>query len=210
MNKLDLHLGSQLQGKFELKKLNLLFVFQVNCPGCFLYGIPVINKLYNERNSEMSFLGMSTAFEDFEFNTEANTKLLLETGQLIGETKRALMEHELDKYEDSIDFPIAMDKYAEESFDYEKTAREMSSLNEDYEGMKNDEKNKFKKNVLGYLKNLDHVSLTFTLNQLRGTPSVVIFNDQYEILDQWFGHKYYEEITAIINFHLSAQANPES
>lgn len=210
MQKLDLHLGAELQGKFELKKLNLLFVFQVNCPGCLLYGIPVINKLYNERNSEMSFLGMSTAFEDFDLNTEENTRLLLETGLLVGETKKALAEHEMDKYEDSIDFPIVIDKHADDSFDFMKTAEQMCSLNEGYDDLDDLERKGLKKNVLGYLQNLNHISLTFTLNHLRGTPSVIIFDDKYEILDQWFGHKYYEELTAILNFHLSTQTNTES
>ena len=76
--KLHLHYSRELQGKFSLKELNFLFVFQVNCPGCFLYGIPTVNQLYLEFGSQVGFLGLSTAFEDFEFNSRENTVKLLE------------------------------------------------------------------------------------------------------------------------------------
>jgi hypothetical protein len=33
-----LEIDKVLQGSFDLQPINLLFVFQVNCPGCFLYG----------------------------------------------------------------------------------------------------------------------------------------------------------------------------
>jgi len=66
-----------LQGSFDLKALNLLFVFQVNCPGCFLRFF-LVNKLHwKYRQSGLNVLGLSTAFEDFEYNTAANTELLL-------------------------------------------------------------------------------------------------------------------------------------
>jgi len=37
---IQLKIDRVLQGSFDLKALNLLFVFQVNCPGCFIYGFP--------------------------------------------------------------------------------------------------------------------------------------------------------------------------
>ena len=52
MKKIELEIGDELQGKFELKKLNLLLVFQVNCPGCFSYALPFFNKLYSEFNRD--------------------------------------------------------------------------------------------------------------------------------------------------------------
>jgi len=36
---IQLKIDRVLQGSFDLKALNL-FVFQVNCPGCFIYGFP--------------------------------------------------------------------------------------------------------------------------------------------------------------------------
>ena len=88
MKKLALYFNGELQGNFELKQLNLLLVFQVNCPGCFSYALPLFNNLYNEFNSqEISFLALSTAFEDFNKNTTENTIKLIKEGTLIGETK---------------------------------------------------------------------------------------------------------------------------
>ena len=89
MKKLRLEYASLLQGEFAPGKRNLLFVFQVNCPGCFFYGFPMVNNLQKTFGEQLSFLGLSTAFEDFELNTHANTSLLLSEKKLVGETKKA-------------------------------------------------------------------------------------------------------------------------
>ena len=69
-------------------------VFQVNCPGCFAYGIPESIEIYNKYKSEgVSVLGMATAFEDFDKNTLENLQLLLETGETVGETKKMLNQY---------------------------------------------------------------------------------------------------------------------
>jgi hypothetical protein len=46
MKKLELQFDKELKGKFNLKNLNILLVFQVNCPGCFSYALPLFNTLY--------------------------------------------------------------------------------------------------------------------------------------------------------------------
>jgi len=83
---IQLKIDRVLQGSFDLKALNLLFVFQVNCPGCFIYGFRQQAAL--EGQSGLNVLGLSTAFEDFEYNTAANTELLLTEMKLVGATKR--------------------------------------------------------------------------------------------------------------------------
>ena len=51
----------------------LVEVFQVNCPGCFMYGIPESIQIYNKYKSDgVSVLGMATAFEDYDKNTVEN------------------------------------------------------------------------------------------------------------------------------------------
>lgn len=77
MTMLQLRLDRVLQGSFDLKALNLLFVFQVNCPGCFIYGFPLVKLYWKYRECGLNVLGLSTAFEDFDYNTAANTELLL-------------------------------------------------------------------------------------------------------------------------------------
>ena len=79
-----LNYGKLLQGTFKAGNYNLAFVFQVNCPGCFFYGIPVFNTLYNQFSDKINFIGISTAFEYFKYNTLENTKKLLLNGELVG------------------------------------------------------------------------------------------------------------------------------
>jgi hypothetical protein len=188
MQKLVLQHDEPLSGKFSLKKLNFLFVFQVNCPGCFLYGFPLVNQLYEDFSQNISFLGISTAFEDFEFNNEKNTNLLLESKQVVGETKRALHQQGLDTYQYPIRFPIAMDKKADVSFDYDLAATRLCELNPYFSARSKTEQKAFAQNALKYLKGQELISLTFTLNQLRGTPTFLLITDTCEILYHSFGH----------------------
>ena len=45
-------------------------VFQVNCPGCFLYGLPQAISLYEKfKDKNVKVLGVATAFEDYDKNT---------------------------------------------------------------------------------------------------------------------------------------------
>jgi len=56
--------------------------------------------------------------------------------------------------------------------------------------------------VKTYLDGLEKISLTFTLNQLQGTPSIILFNDQHEIIEEWFGHASFEDISEkIVSVH---------
>ena len=66
-------------------------VFQVNCPGCFIYGIPeAIDTFQKYKNNDVVVLGLATAFEDFDKNTLENLKLLLKENKVIGETLTTL------------------------------------------------------------------------------------------------------------------------
>ena len=183
MNQLKLHYDL-LKGEFSLEKLNFLFVFQVNCPGCFMYGIPMVNALYEKYQDQYSFLGLSTAFEDFEFNNEANTIKLLERQQLVGITRKRFGQ----KAPTPIDFPVAMDQLADSNFDYAGAAERMGQMNPNYANWPQFEKEELRSRILHYLTTLEEIAITFTLNQFRGTPSFVIFNDKMEVLVNEFGH----------------------
>ena len=68
----------------------LVEVFQVNCPGCFIYGIPQAVDMYKKYyRDDLRVLGVATAFEDFDKNTLENLKLLLTTGEVIGAARRS-------------------------------------------------------------------------------------------------------------------------
>ena len=72
----------------------LVEVFQVNCPGCFTNGIPQAIDLHIKYYHDgLRVLGVATAFEDFDKNTLDNLKLLLTSGEVIGETRKVLGEY---------------------------------------------------------------------------------------------------------------------
>lgn len=199
MQKLELHYDTVLNGKFSLTKLNFLFLFQVNCPGCFLYGFPMVNQLYEEFHSTISFLGISTAFEDFEWNNDENTRLLLERQEVVGETKKALQQQGLTSFPLPIHFPVAMDKKADAPFDYQLAAARLCSTFPNFSSRTQPEQDAITKNALNYLKGQESISLTFTLNQLRGTPTFLVINDELEILHHSFGHTTLSEMKKMLN-----------
>ncbi len=83
LRRFELDLGEVLQGEFRLGELNLLLVFQVNCPGCVVQALPMASRLYQRFASRgLQVLGLSTAFEDFEQNTADATRRLLATQEL--------------------------------------------------------------------------------------------------------------------------------
>ncbi len=107
MSSFKLDFDRILQGDFSLGDLNLLFIFQVNCPGCFLYGFPQMESIYQQAKSQgITVLRLATAFEDFELNTATNVELLLSERKTIGATQKAIG----DLYTQAISFPIANDR----------------------------------------------------------------------------------------------------
>lgn len=199
MSKLLLKHDKLLQGNFEIGKYNFLFAFQVNCPGCFLYGIPFVNSLYTEYQDKINFLGLSTAFEDFDFNTEKNTLALLSEKSLVGETKKALKERGYDEYPQNIDFPIAMDSRETRKEIDEEMIESICELNPNYKVWPDFDREAMRNNVKNYLLKLPAISYTFTMNQFRGTPTFVLFDQEGSIHHEWFGHAAPEEIKKMID-----------
>lgn len=183
---IQLKLDRVLQGSFDLKALNLLFVFQVNCPGCFIYGFPLVNKLYwKYRQLGLNILGLSTAFEDFQYNTAANTELLLTEMKLVGATRQALGEF----YSQTIDFPVAVDQSTTSAALV--TPENIEALTEtipDFDRLPKSEQAALRQKVNAYLQRHAKTSATFTLNHLPGTPSFLLVDQNLQLLDGWFGH----------------------
>lgn len=198
MKKLRLEYSSLLQGKFSTGKRNLLFVFQVNCPGCFFYGFPTINNLFKQYNEQINFLGLSTAFEDFDLNTMENTKMLLEEKSLVGETKKAFETHAGELQLSDIDFPIAMDVLSDKTFVTSENISYIGNHFANYGHASVSEREQFDHKIKDYLHMNPIIPVTFTLNQFRGTPTFVLFDDDQNVMEHWFGHKSHEEIENII------------
>eukprot|EP01104_Vermistella_antarctica_P010921 TRINITY_DN2968_c0_g1_i1.p1 TRINITY_DN2968_c0_g1~~TRINITY_DN2968_c0_g1_i1.p1 ORF type:complete len:202 (-),score=38.24 TRINITY_DN2968_c0_g1_i1:48-653(-) len=143
-----------LGAKFERRAVNVLLVFQVNCPGCFIYALPMMNALADSFGDRVGLLAVSTAFEDFELNTVENTRALVNSGTIVGETRRAQGRDTLS-VDERPRFPVAFDQRRQPP-----------------DGMQM----------------LPFVSTTFFANQLRGTPSFIVFDAEDRVLDSWFGH----------------------
>ena len=205
----NLHISEWVQGKptnidENRGKVILVEVFQVNCPGCFLYGIPSAIELYQKHSkNDLIVLGLATAFEDYDKNTIANLRLLLEEGKVIGETKSALQNYgqlkngEFLQY--NIPFPVAMDLIHPETKEIS-NSRVWDFIEEhfpEHRQYNERDKNNLYQRVKEYLENKKFSALTFDKYGLRGTPSAIIIDKKGILRNTIFGAD--ESIGYIVN-----------
>lgn len=171
----------------------LVEVFQVNCPGCFLYGIPEAINIYNKYHSEgVTVLGVATAFEDFDKNTKENLELLLKTGEVIGDTKEGLSQY--GKLADSklpykIPFPVGMDSLIKETGDISEMRIKNFIYKQipDFDSQSEDYRNQITHRVKEYLKSKEYSAETFEEYSLNGTPSTIVVDRKGILRDVSFG-----------------------
>ena len=171
----------------------LVEVFQVNCPGCFMYGIPEAIEIFNKYKSKgVSVLGVATAFEDFDKNTLKNLKLLVETGKVVGETEKMLSQHgqlDWDKITFKIPYPIAMDSLIKQSDGV--TKEQMDSLIKkqipDFDSQSENYKNEIYGRVKNYFLSKEYSAETFEMYALPGTPSSILIDRKGMLRDISFG-----------------------
>lgn len=201
MQTFQLNIQPELQGKFVAKSLNLAFVFQVNCPGCFIHGIPLINQLYEAFGNDVGFIGVSTAFEDFELNTRENTIDLLRNGTLVSETKKYFSENfDQVNYPIKIEFPVTFDQMlSQKELTSEKNVNSFCSRYSNFHRLPQNEQQEAKESVINYFRHFDQVGSTFALNQLRGTPSFVLFDRDFVVLNSSFGNQSFTNFKEMIN-----------
>jgi thiol-disulfide isomerase/thioredoxin len=204
-----------LQGEavnFEnlLGRVVLLEVFQVNCPGCFLYSLPQVIELYNRYAPQgLVVLGVATAFEDFDKNTLDNLKMLLQTGGVVGQTLKALTERGLlenGHWPHRMPFPVAMDRlvenqqpigeaiveqYIQDHFPhfYQQSAAEQQQL---------------KQRIFCYLQQQKYTPQTFNRFALQGTPSHILVDKQGRLRHSEFG--FFPELEMCIQQLLAENA----
>jgi thiol-disulfide isomerase/thioredoxin len=195
----NLKIGEWVQGvptniDRELGKVIVVEVFQVNCPGCFLYGIPEAISVYeNTSKSDVRVLGIATAFEDYDKNTLDNLKLLLTKGEVIGETLRALrMYGKLsngNKLPYTIPHPVAMDALVRRTGDVpESQILDFIEANVgSYQSYSEENKQMLFDRAKNYLVSKEFAALTFEEYKLRGTPSTILIDRNGLIRDIAFG-----------------------
>lgn len=195
----NLKIGEWVQGvptniDKEKSKVVVVEVFQVNCPGCFLHGIPEVIGVYNNTDkSEVKVLGIATAFEDYDKNTLDNLRLLLTKGEVIGETLRALrmygrVENE-NKLPYSIPHSVAMDALIRTSGKVQEK-HVLDFLEENVSGYqtysKQDKLMLFER-AKQYLGSKEYSALTFEEYKLKGTPSTILIDRKGLVRDISFG-----------------------
>ncbi len=162
----------------------LVEVFQVNCPGCFLYSLPQAVELHQRYSDQgLVVLGLATAFEDFDKNKLTNLRLLLETGEVVGETLRVLTEHgqlQNGRWPLRIPFPVAMDRLIPmEKPVSEQTVQDFIRQKlPDIAGHSDDYQDQIRRRVFAYLNSLDYRPETFECFDLQGTPSHILVDKQ--------------------------------
>lgn len=167
-----------------LGQVVLVEVFQVNCPGCFLYSLPQAVELHQRYSKKgLVVLGLATAFEDFDKNTLTNLRLLLDTGEVIGETLRTLTEHgqlQNGRWPLRIPFPVAMDRLIQmEKPVSEQTVQDFIRQKlPDIAGHARDDQDQMRQRVFAYLDGLDYRAETFDRFDLQGTPSHILVDKQ--------------------------------
>lgn len=195
----DLQVSEWVQGgPINLKdyqgKVVVVEVFQVNCPGCFIYGIPEAIDNYNKyKNDGVIILGLATAFEDFDKNTIENLRLLLNEKKVIGETlttltyQSKLLEEGMLTY--SIPFPVGMDKLLKEKLPIdEKKIMEVVNANiPDFDLYHQKDKEQIISRVKSYLETKPYSPLTFEEYSLRGTPSTIFIDKNGILRETTFG-----------------------
>ena len=171
----------------------LVEVFQVNCPGCFLYGIPEAIDIHKKYGKDgVTVMGLATAFEDYDKNTLENLELLLKTGEVIGETRSALAQNgKLDdnKLPYKIPFRVAMDSLKKEPADLSqsKVMDFIETQFPDFRTYGEQHKAEFVERVKQYLRSKQYAAETFEEYALRGTPSSILIDKKGILRHVGFG-----------------------
>lgn len=186
--------GGPINLKDYRGKVVVVEVFQVNCPGCFIYGIPeAIDTFQKYKNNDVVVLGLATAFEDFDKNTLENLKLLLKENKVIGETLTTLTYQSKllneGKLSYSIPFPVGMDMLVKEILPIEeKRIMEFVNANvPDFDLYHKKDKEQIISRVKSYLETKPYSPLTFEEYSLRGTPSSMFIDKKGILRETTFG-----------------------
>ena len=178
----------------EKDKIVLVEVFQVNCPGCFMNAIPEAIEIYNKYKDEgVRDLGIATAFEDFDKNTLENLKMLSETGEVIGETKKALSMHgqlqEDSKLSFKIPFPLGMDNLTKINGEasQDQIMKFIYAQLPEFDSQPEDYRNQIIQRVKDHFKSKEYSAETFEKFSLQGTPSSILVDRKGILRDVSFG-----------------------
>ena len=201
----NLQVSTWVQGKptninNEMGNVVLVEVFQVNCPGCFLYSIPETIDIYRKyKDKGLTVLGLATAFEDFDKNNLENLQKLLSTGEVIGETYRAFSStgqlKDQNKLPYKIPFPVGMDLLVKHSgiLTESKIMDFIEANIPTFRSYPEKDRQILVERVKQYLHSKQYSAKTFEEYALRGTPSVILIDRSGILRGTYFGSDGYLE-----------------
>jgi hypothetical protein len=176
-----------------VRSVVLVEVFQVNCPGCFLYSLPKAIQLHETyKEKSLVVIGLATAFEDYDKNTLGNLQRLIETGEVIGETLKALTRQGMltdNKLEWRLPFPVGMDCVLPdtEPVTTKRVLRYTRDCLPGFDELGEDKKQAALQQIRNYLQQKTMKAETFERFSLQGTPSSILFNRNGHVQDVSFG-----------------------
>lgn len=177
----------------------LIEVFQVNCPGCFIYSLPRAVDLHERYHAQgLHVIGLATAFEDYDKNTLENLQKLIATGEVIGETYKALNQYGLlsdGKLKWKIPFAVGMDRVVAETEPVtdERVLHYAQSFLPDFDKFSDEQKKTVLQQVHQYMTQKSMRAETFERFALQGTPSCILFDRKGELKDVSFGQIDYKQ-----------------
>ncbi len=177
----------------------LIEVFQVNCPGCFIYSLPRAVDLHERYHDHgLVVIGLATAFEDYDKNTLENLQKLVTTGEVIGQTYKALNQYgklSHGKLQWHIPFPVGMDRVVTETEPVtdERVLRYAHEFLPDFEKYSDEQKQSVLQQVKHYLQQKSMRAETFERFALQGTPSCIVFDRNAQVRDVSFGQIDYKQ-----------------
>ncbi len=188
-------------------KVVLVEVFQVNCPGCFLGGIPEVLEVRQRfQNRPLVTWGLATAFEDFQINTLENLQKLLTTGEVLPHVQAALATSGFlsgNRLAYEISFPVAWDKVVpRKGAVTDEAVRHLIDRDfPDFDNLPGKTRDLITQQVKAYLKQKPYDAWTFDRYGLRGTPSTILIDKQGILRYKWFGsgQGIAEGVTELLN-----------
>ena len=156
--------------------------------------IPDAIKIYEKyKDDGVRVLGLATAFEDFDKNNLDNLKMLVKTGEVIGETKSALAQYgqlqEGSKLSFKIPFPIGMDNLTKSAGEItqEKILEFIYPQIPEFDSQPEEYRNQIIQRVKDHMKSKEYSAETFENFSLQGTPSAILVDRKGILRDVSFG-----------------------
>lgn len=160
--------------------LQVCLVFQVACPGCFEHALPALLACaakFDPRDVE--FVAVATAFEDFELNTLENARALVESGVVVGPTRRLYDKCDLDFSK----IPVGFDRVTRGVPDAQEVDAYTTALLRRF-GLPEAARQEVRASV----SDREWTASTFHGNMLFGTPSWLVYKPQtLELVHSQFG-----------------------